>query len=252
MTRLIAKLDIKGPNLIKGVQFEGLRIIGNPGDFAQSYYDQGIDELIYIDTVATLYGRNSLDEVINRAAKNIFVPLTVGGGIRSVDDVERMLSVGADKVAVNTAAIKRPYLISEIANKYGSQCVVASIEAKQMGPGHWEAYTDNGRERSHKNVLDWVKEVTLLGAGEILLTSVDLDGTRKGFDCDLIKSVSDLVSVPVNASGGMGVLEDVTSVVNAAGADAVVIASTLHYGDFNVADVRNYALDAGLAVRENV
>ena len=170
--RIIGRLDIKGPNLIKGIHLEGLRIIGDPQIFAKKYYNQGVDELIFIDTVATLYGRNSLHETISKAAKDIFVPLTVGGGIRSVDDVYEILRVGADKVSINTAAVKNPNLIKQVSEKFGSQAMVVSIEAKKQN-SIWEVYTDNGRERSGKNVLDWAKQVVSLGAGEILLSSVD-------------------------------------------------------------------------------
>jgi cyclase len=180
--RLIARLDIKGPNLIKGVHLEGLRVIGSPNEYALKYYQQGADELIYMDCVASLYGRNSLEEIIQNAAKDVFVPMTVGGGIRSVEDATNLLRCGADKVAVNTAAVANPQLISGISQRFGSQCMVLSIEAKQVGPDKWEVFTDNGRERTGLDVIDWVKKGVDLGAGEILLTSVDREGTRKGFD----------------------------------------------------------------------
>ena len=186
--RLIARLDIKGPNLIKGIHLEGLRVIGSPQEHALKYYLQGADELIYMDCVASLYGRNHLGEIISLAARDIFVPMTVGGGIRSVDDATQILRAGADKVAVNTAALTNPGLISAIAKRFGSQCMVLSVEAKQVGPERWEAYTDNGRERTGKDVVEWVREAVALGAGEILLTSVDREGTRKGFDIPLIRA----------------------------------------------------------------
>ena len=188
--RLIARLDIKGPNLIKGIRFEGLRVIGSPAEHALRYYQQGADELIYIDSVASLYGRNNLSDIVQSAARNVFIPLTVGGGIRSTDDVRHLLRCGADKVAVNTAAIAQPGLITEIAREFGSQCMVLSIQAKQIAPGRWEAYTDTGRERSGVDVIEWARRGVQLGAGEILITSVDREGTRKGFDIDLVRTVA--------------------------------------------------------------
>ena len=178
--RLIARLDIKGQNLIKGIHLEGLRVIGSPNEHALRYYQQGADELIYMDCVASLYGRNHLGDIVRSAAKDIFVPMTVGGGIRSVEDATQILRSGADKVAINTAAVKRPVLISEISYRFGSQCMVLSIEAKEVGSGCWEVYTDNGRERTGIDVIEWVKRGVNLGAGEVLLTSVDREGTRKG------------------------------------------------------------------------
>jgi len=180
--RLIARLDIKGPNLIKGINLEGLRIIGSPNEYALRYYLQGADELIYMDCVASLYGRNHLSEIIKAAAHDIFVPITVGGGIRSVDDATKILRAGADKLAINTAAVATPGLITEISRRFGSQCMVLSIEAKQVGQDRWEVYTDNGRERTGLDVVEWAKLGVSMGAGEILLTSVDKEGTRKGFD----------------------------------------------------------------------
>jgi imidazole glycerol-phosphate synthase subunit HisF len=248
--RLIARLDIKGPNLIKGVHLEGLRVIGSPHEHALRYYRQGADELIYIDCVASLYGRNHLSEIIRAAAKDVFVPMTVGGGIRSVDDVTQILRAGADKVAVNTAAVNRPELIAEISRVFGNQCMVLSIEAKQIASGRWEAFTDNGRQQSGLDVVEWAKLGVSLGAGEILLTSIDREGTRKGFDLALVKAVSEAVSVPVIASGGMGEKTDFISVVCDGGADAVAMADILHYQRATVGDVRSVAKAAGLSVRD--
>jgi cyclase len=247
--RLIARLDIKGPNLIKGVHLEGLRVVGDPQKFAREYYEQGADELIYMDIVASLYGRNSLTDIVRRAAHDIFVPLTVGGGVRSTDDVDALLRVGADKVAVNTAAVARPALVSEIARRFGSQCMVLSIEAKRLGPGRWEAYTDNGREKTGLDVLDWAKRAESLGAGEILLTSVDQEGTRKGFDIPLVKAVSQSVGIPVIASGGMGTTEHLVEVVTSGEADAVAMADCLHYRRLGLGEIRAAAQQAGLGVR---
>ena len=233
-TRLIARLDIKGANLIKGVHLEGLRVIGAPNEHAKRYYEQGVDELIYMDCVASLYGRNHLGDIVSSAAENIFVPMTVGGGIRSVDDATQILRAGADKVAVNTAAVANPQLITEIARRFGSQCMVLSIEAKQVGLERWEVYTDNGRERTGLDVIEWVKRGVAMGAGEVLLTSVDREGTRKGFDIALVRAVSTEISVPVIASGGMGKPEDFLEVVREGGADAVAMADILQIGRAHV------------------
>ncbi len=247
--RLITRLDIKGPNLIKGVHLEGLRVIGSPHEHATRYYKQGADELIYIDCVASLYGRNHLGDIIRAAARDIFVPMTVGGGIRSVEDATQILRAGADKVAVNTAAVARPTLITEIARRFGSQCIVLYIEAKQLAPGRWEVFTDNGREHTGRDVVEWAREGVALGAGEILLTSIDREGTRKGFDIELVRAVTDTVSVPVIASGGMGKIEDVVGVVSEGGADAVAMADILHYKRATIGDIRAVAKQAGLSVR---
>jgi len=247
--RVIARLDIKSPNLIKGIHLEGLRVMGDPQPFAQRYYEAGIDELLYIDIVASLYGRNNLVELVRKTAKNVFVPITVGGGVRSVDDVRELLRAGADKVAINTAGIKRPDLITEVSRRFGSQCMVLSIEAKSAGPGKWEAFTDNGREFTGRDVIEWAKEGVERGAGEILLTSVDREGTRKGFDLDLVRAVSDSVPIPVIASGGMGSPQDLVTVVREGHADAVAIADALHYSRHSLDDIRAVAQGAGISVR---
>jgi cyclase len=248
--RLIARLDIKGPNLIKGVHLEGLRVIGDPQEYARRYYEQGADELIYIDIVASLYGRNNLNEIVSHAARNVFVPLTVGGGLRSIDDVRGMLRAGADKVAINTAAIRRPELITEVAERFGSQCMVLSIEAKRIGKDRWEAYTDNGREKTGLDVVDWARRAEKLGAGEILLTSVDQEGTRKGFDVPLVRAVAEAVSIPVIASGGLGTIEHLIEVATTGKADAVASADVLHYKRIGLPEIRAHAIAAGLAVRK--
>ena len=247
--RLIARLDIKGPNLIKGIHLEGLRVMGSPNEHALRYYLQGVDELIYMDCVASLYRRNHLGDIVRAAAKDIFVPMTVGGGIRSVDDASEILRAGADKVAVNTAAVANPLLIADIARRFGSQCMVLSVEAKQVGTDRWEVYTDNGRERTGLDVIEWVKRGVAMGAGEILLTSVDREGTRKGFDIALVKAVSAEVAVPIIASGGMGKPEDLLEVVREGGADAVAMADILHYKRAEIGEIRAVAEAAGLGVR---
>lgn len=248
--RIIPRLDIKGPNLIKGIRLEGLRVIGDPQEHAIRYYEAGADELLYMDIVATLYGRNNLSDIISRAAKNVFIPITVGGGIRSVDDARHILRSGADKVAINTAAIARPELITEVAHRFGSQAMVLSIEAKLVGPGKWEAYTDNGRERTGLDVLDWVRRGVELGAGEILITSVDREGTRAGFDLDLVSNLSAAVPVPVIASGGMGSFDHFIDAATKGLADAVAMADVLHYNRMTIADIRAAALAANLPVRK--
>lgn len=250
-TRLIARLDIKGPNLIKGIRLEGLRVMGSPAEHALRYYHQGADELIYIDSVASLYGRNNLSDIVKSAARDVFIPMTVGGGIRSRDDVRHLLRCGADKVAVNTAAITQPALITEIAREFGSQCMVLSIQAKQTAPGSWEAYTDTGRERSGVDVIEWAKQGVQLGAGEILITSVDREGTRKGFDIELVRAVTDAVSVPVIASGGMGVPQDAVDVVRDGHADAVAMADILHYKRATFAEIRLHCKANGVEVRNH-
>lgn len=247
--RLIARLDIKGPNLIKGVHLEGLRVIGDPQAHASRYYDQGADELVYMDVVASLYGRNSLHDIVRNTAHNLFVPLTVGGGMRSVGDVREILRAGADKVAINTAAVKRPELLTEVARIFGSQCVVLSIEAKQQAPGRWEVYTDNGRERTGLDVIEWAQQGVELGAGEILVTSIDREGTREGFDSALVKAVSTKVTVPVIASGGMGKPADIVDVVRNGHADAVAMADILHYNRATIADIRSAARAENIKVR---
>jgi len=246
--RLIARLDVKGPNLIKGVHLEGLRVVGNPGENARRYYEDGADELIYMDIVASLYGRNSLLDIVRQTAQDVFVPLTVGGGIRSVDDAHELLRAGADKVAINTAAVRRPELITEISRRFGSQCMVLSIEAKRIADGKWEAYTDNGRERTGLDVMRWAVQGVELGAGEILLTSVDQEGTRKGFDVELVQAVATVLPVPVIASGGMGSVDNLVQVVKIGHADAVAMADVLHYRRMTLGSIRDQARAAGVRV----
>ena len=247
--RLIARIDIKGPNVIKGVHLEGLRIVGKPGEMARRYYRDGIDEIVYMDAVASLYGRNTVFNVVKDAAADIFVPLTVGGGLRSLDDIVAALRSGADKVAINTAAVNDPDFIRQSSEAFGSQCIVLSVEAKRRGPGEWEVLTDTGRERSGRDVLDWVVEAQRLGAGEVLLTSVDAEGTRKGFDTDLIKAVHGLVGIPVIACGGAGKAEDVEGLMRAGTADAVCCASLFHYEVATPSSLKRHLADAGLPTR---
>jgi cyclase len=227
--RIIPRLDIKGPNLVKGIHLEGLRVVGKPWRFARYYYDNNADELLYMDVVASLYGRNSLLDIIERTSREIFIPLTVGGGLRTIDDIRAVLRAGADKVSLNTAAIQRPELITKASKKFGSSTIVISIEAKKQSDGTYEAYTDNGRVKTGVNVWEWAVRVGELGAGEILLTSIDREGTGKGFDLELTRKVAQLVSIPVIACGGAGRISDIYDVITQGKADAVSIASILHY-----------------------
>lgn len=247
--RLIARLDIKGPNLIKGIHLEGLRIIGDPNVYARKYYESGIDEIIYMDTVASLYGRNNLSDIVKKTVKDVYVPITVGGGIRSIDDVKYLLRCGAEKVAINTAATKNPGLIKEVSRKFGSQCMVLSIEAKRK-ENSWEVYTENGRQKTGLDVMDWVRIGEDNEAGEILLTSVDYEGTKKGFDYELIKKVSESVSIPVIASGGMGEYDHLNEVVKESSADAVAMADILHYERSTIQEIREYCIKSNINVRD--
>lgn len=246
--RLIARLDIKGPNLIKGIHLEGLRVIGDPHAHAVRYYHDGADELLYMDAVASLYGRNSLIEIVRHTTRDVFVPMTVGGGIRSVEDVEALLQAGADKVAVNTAAVARPDLIREISRRFGAQCMVIQIDAKAR-PSGWEVYTDGGREHTGKDAVAWAREAESLGAGEVLLTSIDREGTRKGMDTGLLAAVAAAVSIPVIASGGVGSAEHLIAAAGC-GVGAVAVADLLHYRRTDLSALRRAAAAAGLAVRE--
>ncbi|MCX5807597.1 MAG: imidazole glycerol phosphate synthase cyclase subunit [Proteobacteria bacterium] len=247
--RLIARLDVKGPNLVKGVQLEGLRKMGNPNRFAKKYYDDGIDEIIYMDIVASLYERNNIKEIVRRTSEDVFIPVTVGGGIRSVDDAREILRAGADKVAINTAAIKNPQLIRQVSQRFGSQCMVLSIEAKKKGEKQWEAYYDYGREKTGIDAIEWAQKGYDLGAGEILLTSIDMEGGAKGFDLELVRTVSDMLPIPVIASGGMGNIDDLEKVVKDGHADAVAMAHVLHYGMLTIDEIRDGCQQRGIKVR---
>lgn len=227
--RIIPRLEIKGPNLVKGVHLEGLRVLGSPERFARHYYEQGADELLYVDVVASLYQRNSLLDIIERTSREIFIPLAVGGGLRSVEDIRQALCAGADKVSLNTAAIRNPEFVREAATRFGSSTIVVSIEAKKRSDGSYEAYVDNGRERTGVEVFQWAKRVAELGAGEIIITSIDREGTGSGFDLELTRRVAQSVGIPVIACGGAGSIEDVHEVIVEGRADAVAISSVLHY-----------------------
>lgn len=247
--RVIARLDVKNDFLVKGIQLEGLRKMGNPHDFAHSYYKAGIDEILYMDIVASLYNRNNLSDIVRRTTDDVFIPITVGGGLRSVKDVRAILAMGADKVAINTAAIKQPEIITAVAEAFGSQCMVLGIEAKRCRNAEgWEAYYDNGREHSGLDVIEWARRGEQLGAGEILLTSVDQEGMEKGMDIVLIQQVCEAVSIPVIVSGGCAGAAHAAQAAQA-GAGAVAIASILHYQKTTVPALKQDILQQGVEVR---
>lgn len=227
--RIIPRLDIKGPNLVKGVHFEGLRVLGKPEDFARYYYESGADELVYMDAVASLYERNSLLEIVEKTSREIFIPLTVGGGLRTVDDIRTVLRAGADKVSLNTAAIRRPELIREASQAFGSSTVLISIEAVKNADGRHEALIDFGRERTGVDAYEWALQAVELGAGELMVTSIDREGTGAGFDLELVTKIAEAVPVPVIAGGGAGNIEQIREVITIGKADAVALASILHY-----------------------
>lgn len=247
--RIIPRLDIKAPNLVKGVRLEGLRVLGNPAEFAARYYEQGADEIIYQDIVASLYNRNSIDHLVTEAAEKVFVPLTVGGGLRSVSDIQKILRAGADKVCVNTAAIQRPEFITEAAEKFGSQCIVVGIEAIRQNDGTWKAFTDNGREHTAWNAIDWAHRSVEMGAGELLLTSVDREGTKKGFDLEFIEKLARYVRVPIVAHGGAGSLQDILDVAKL-GVDGIAIANILHYQSVSINEIKEFLTRNGIEVRQ--
>lgn len=227
--RIIPRLDIKGHNLVKGIHLEGLRVLGKPEDFSRYYYESGADELLYIDIVASLYGRNSLLHIVEKTASEIFIPLTVGGGLRSISDIRAILRAGADKVAMNTSVVRRPEFIREASQEFGSSTIVVSIEAMRRPDGTYECYTDNGREKTGMDAVEWAGHAAELGAGEILITSIDREGTGEGFDIELTKRIAESVSIPVIACGGAGAASHVLDVIVKAKADAVSMASLLHY-----------------------
>jgi cyclase len=249
--RVIARLDLKGPNVVKGIHLEGLRIVGSPAELARRYFRQGADELLLIDIVASLYRRETFLDIVRGAAAEVFVPITVGGGIRSLEDIALTLRSGADKVAINTAAIARPAFLREASETFGSQCIVLSVEAKRQfgGKRQWEAWTDNGRERTGIDVLDWVAEGERLGVGEILVTSVDKEGTGKGLDLDLLTAVRQRVRIPVIASGGVGRTEHIADAFARRAADAVACAHLLHAGLADMALIKSDLRARNIPVR---
>jgi len=248
--RIIPRLDIKGTNLVKGIHLEGLRVVGKPEETAQKYYQDGADEILFIDIVASLYGRNNLLELIRSTVQNVFIPLTVGGGIRNVNDIRNILRAGADKVAINTAVVNNPSLITEAAETFGSQCVVVSIETIKTGQNRWEIFTENGREKTGIDALEWAERVCDLGAGEILLTSIDREGTKKGYEIDLVRSLAKRVPIPVIACGGAGNPKHVRQIILEGSCDAVSMASVLHYDLYGMAEIKAYLQASDIPVRQ--
>lgn len=237
--RIIARLDIKNDHVIKGIHLEGLRKVGDPLTLASRYYNSGADEIMFMDAVAALYDRNSLFDLVKIAASKAFIPISLGGGIRTLDDASKAFDAGADKIIVNTAAVKNVAIINKIASRYGSQAMVASIQAKKSTDQSWQAYTDNGREPSGLDVLDWTRILIQEGAGEISITSVDQEGTQKGFDIQLARNVVSISSVPVNISGGCGCFEHVHNLIDNASPSGISIASCFHYNKFSPDDLKN-------------
>lgn len=247
--RVIAKLDVKNHQLIKTIQMEGLRVVGNPADRMQSYSECGIDEVIYHDLVASLYDRSSILDLVEKASSNCFIPLTVSGGIRSVYDARQCQLSGADKFGINTSALANPILISEISSNFGSQATVLSVEAKKMGRGVWNAFFDSGREDSGRTTDEWIAEAVERGAGEILLTSIDMEGTRRGFDIDLANSIAEKVNIPIVVNGGAGTLEHIVELLQINGVDGVVLSSILHFDLFSISEIKDTLKSEGISIR---
>lgn len=250
--RIIPCLDVRDGRVVKGINFENIKDAGDPVEIAQLYNNEGADELVFLDITASSDSRSIIIDVVRKVAECVFIPLTVGGGIRSVEDFREVLKAGADKISVNSAALKRPQLISEAAWSYGRQCVVVAIDAKKNKSGTgWEVYLNGGRIKTEKDAVKWAVEAEKLGAGEILLTSMDCDGTKNGYDIELTRSISENVGIPVIASGGAGTLEHFYDVLKNAKADAVLAASLFHYGEMSIAELKSYLKSKGVEVRES-
>jgi cyclase len=247
--RIIPCLDVANGRVVKGVNFVNLRDAGDPVEVARRYDEQGADELAFLDIRASVETRGLLYDMIEAVADQVFIPLTVGGGVSRVDDIRALLNAGADKVSINTAAVQNPLLIAEASGRYGAQCIVAAIDARQSAPGRWEVYTHGGRTPTALDAVDWARRVTELGAGEILLTSMDRDGVKSGFDLALTRAVVDAVDVPVIASGGVGALQHLIDGIIVGGADAVLAASIFHYGEFTVGEAKKAMAAAGIEIR---
>jgi cyclase len=247
--RVISRLDIKGPNVVKPVQTEALRVVGNPKELAERYYRAGIDEIFYLDIVASLYQRSIDFAMLKEVCKSLFVPVTVGGRIRSIEDIQNVLASGGDKVAINTHAVHHPEFLTDAVREFGSQCIVLSIEAMKKSDGKWEAYTDGGREKTGVDAIEWAKKAIALGVGEILLTSIDREGTKKGYDIELIRAVTAFASVPVVAHGGACDPESVYEAIAEGKADAVSASSIFHYDVCTVQSVKEYLSAHGVCVR---
>lgn len=248
--RIIPCLDVKNGKVVKGINFVGLKELGDPVDLAKKYYEQGADELVFLDITATHERRDTIVDLVERVAKEVYIPFTVGGGIRSIEDIRKILLAGADKVSLNSAAVKDPSLIQKGAEMFGNQCIVLAVDAKKREDGMgWNVVVNGGRIDTGKDVLEWVQEGVALGAGEILLTSMDADGTKNGFDLPLSQAVRQATNVPVIASGGCGKLEDFYDVFQSESADAALAASLFHYGELSVQDVKSYLETKGVVVR---
>ncbi len=247
--RIIPCLDVKNGRTVKGVNFVDLIDAGDPVEQAKVYDSQGADELTFLDITATHENRETIFDVVNRTAEQCFMPLTVGGGIRQVEDIRKLLLAGADKVSINTAAVHRPEFVGEAAEKFGAQCIVVAIDAKSTGPDEWEIFTHGGREPTGIDAIEWAKRMADLGAGEILLTSMDRDGTRSGFDIELTRTLADAVTVPVIASGGVGTLDHLVAGVRDGHASAVLAASIFHFGEFSIPEAKAHMAAAGVAIR---
>lgn len=247
--RIIPCLDVNAGRVVKGVNFGNLRDAGDPVEVARRYDEQGADELTFLDITASSDGRDIIVSVIERVADQVFIPLTVGGGVRTVADVRRLLNAGADKISINTAAVTNPQLVADAAGKYGSQCIVVAIDAKRAGAGRWEVFTHGGRKPAGLDAIEWALKMTELGAGEILLTSMDRDGTKMGFDIELTRAVAEAVTVPVIASGGVGNLEHLAAGILEGKADAVLAASIFHYGEYTIGEAKNFMASRGIEMR---
>ena len=247
--RIIPCLDVRDGRVVKGVNFVNIRDAGGPVELARYYSDQGADEIVFLDITATSDARDTVADVVERTAAQVFVPLTVGGGIRTLEDFRRLLRAGADKISVNSAAVARPELIAEAAERFGSQCVVLAVDGKARGDGTWEVVVAGGRKPTGIDLIEWVKRGEALGAGEILLTSMDADGTKAGFDLAMTKAVTDAVSIPVIASGGCGSLAHFAEVFEKTGCDAALAASLFHFGELTVPQVKDYLREQGIPVR---
>ncbi|HZS83089.1 MAG TPA: imidazole glycerol phosphate synthase subunit HisF [Stellaceae bacterium] len=247
--RLIPCLDVKDGRVVKGVNFARLADAGDPVEQARHYDREGADELCFLDITASAEGRDTLYEAVRRTAEQCFMPLTVGGGVRSVEDIRRLLLAGADKVSINTEAVRRPQFVGEAAEKFGRQCIVVAIDAKATGPGRWEVFTHGGRRATGLEAVAWARRMAALGAGEILLTSMDRDGTKAGFDLALTRAVADAVPVPVIASGGVGTLEHLVEGLREGHASAVLAASIFHFGTYRIAEAKAYLARAGIPMR---
>ena len=250
--RIIPCRDVKDGRVVKGINFLGLKEVGDPVELARQYYEQGADELVFLDITATNEKRETMRELVEAVAKEIFIPFTVGGGIRSLDDIRKLLLAGADKVSLNSAAVYDPQLIRAGADKFGSQCIVLAIDAKKRSDSGWNVYTQGGQKDSGLDLIEWVKEGQRLGAGEILLTSMDADGTQQGYDLEMLQAVQKVARVPLIASGGCGSLDDFKDVFLADAADAALAASLFHYGKLTVKEVKNALAEAGIAVRKSL